>query len=430
MNPRAAAASVRPRARLRVACVLAGLLFALAGTDRAAAAADLSGRIKAFGSRTFLPDDDLLRARRGTPRDEGSLDLRLALRDGSDDGTFDGELAWDVGLRHDSGGFDALPGVGSGGVRDRRLLDLSHSLVSDRTTRVEQRLDRLWGAVRLGEWRVALGRQAASFGNGIVFQPMDLASPFAPTEIDRDYKRGEDMLQVSRPFADGSEVGAVLVGRRGEGSGLDGSAGTSVLHLRTFVGTLATELLAGRHLGDPLAAAGVSGPLGTAVWRLDLVGQRVDGDWRLSGVVNIDWSLVVGARNVYLFAELYRNGFGLDSPTLAGLASRPALQARLARGEVFTLGRHALAIGGTVEWHPLVNQQLLLIEDPGDGSVLVQTTLAWEPDDHQRWQLSAVAPLGGRDEAFGRLVVGRTPEGDPRTLGGGPRMLLRWSRYF
>lgn len=166
------------------------------------------------------------------------------------------------------------------------------------------------------------------------------------------------------------------------------------------------------------------------MWRLDPVSQRVDDDWVVSGIANLDWSLVVMQRNLYLFAEFYRNGFGLDAPSLAGLAARPALRQRLERGELFTTGRHHLALGGMLEWHPLVNQRLLLIREFQDGSHLLQTTLSWEPDDHQRWQISLVVPLGGRGEEFGRFEAGLAPDGEVLTAGGGERLLLRWSRYF
>lgn len=412
---------------MRVLCFLL-LPALLVAVDETQAAPEVSGRIKAFADRTFLPEDDFLRRRDGTPRDRGSLDLRLGMRlPGRSAGALDGEIAWELIARHDSAGIDeplAAPAEGDG---ERFLLDLEHGLVSGTDSRLEQRLDRLWAGVRLGEWRLKAGRQAASFGNGLVFQPMDLFNPFAPTEIDRDYKRGVDMLQLSRPFDDGSEAGLIAVGRR-DGQGPD--LASLALRHRRLAGTLATEVLAGVHLDDPLLAAGLSGPVGTAVWRLDLVTQRVADDWVVSGIANLDWSLVVLRRNLHLFAEFYRNGFGLDAPSITGLDSRPALRRRLQRGELFTLGRHHLALGGTLEWHPLVHQRLLLIREFQDGSHLLQTTLSWEPDDHQRWQFSLVLPLGGRGEEFGRLETGMAPDGRVLTAGGGERLLLRWSRYF
>ena len=51
-----------------------------------------------------------------------------------------------------------------------------------------------------------------SWGNGLVFQPMDLFNPFTPTAVDRDYKPGNDLLLVEmryfeqRPFKEVAEI--------------------------------------------------------------------------------------------------------------------------------------------------------------------------------------------------------------------------------
>ena len=58
------------------------------------------------------------------------------------------------------------------------------------------RLDRLsvtfqpyWGTLQIG-------RQALTWGNGFLFNPMDLFNPFSPTQIDREYKPGDDMVSI------------------------------------------------------------------------------------------------------------------------------------------------------------------------------------------------------------------------------------------
>jgi len=33
-----------------------------------------------------------------------------------------------------------------------------------------------------------------SWGNGLVFSPMDIVNPFDPTAVDTEYKAGDDML--------------------------------------------------------------------------------------------------------------------------------------------------------------------------------------------------------------------------------------------
>lgn len=386
----------------------------------AAAEGELTGRLRVFAARAFLPADDAGRALDDTPRDQATTDLRLTWNDRR--GAFDYELALEVGAAYDT--------AGQGYGADRRALDLGRQQSLGADLGSAQRLDRLWVGTELGSWRLTLGRQAASFGGGLVFQPMDLFNPFSPVEIDRDFKIGDDMLVLSRPFDDGSEIGLFAVGRRGEDDGLDADAGSAAARWRGFLGSVSAEVLAGVHLDDPLAALSLSGPLGTAVWRLDLVGQRVGGDRRLSAVANADWSLVVGGRNVYLFGEYYRSGFGLEDPTLAGLQGKPELLRRVARGELFAIGRHYGSVGATIEWHALVSQNLLLVHEFAGSSQLFQTTFDWRPDDSSIWQFSLVAPLGDRGEEFGRLVAGARPDGSPLTLGGGERLLVRWSLYF
>lgn len=397
------------------------LLFVLLCAGPAASAeGDLTGRWRVFGARTFLPADDLVRALDDTPRDQATTDLRLTWNDAR--GALDYEIALETGAAYDTAGQAYGP--------DRRALDLGVQQSPGADLGLAARLDRFWLGTDLGPWRLTLGRQAASFGGGIVFQPMDLFNPFSPVEIDRDFKAGDDMLVLSRPFDDGSEIGLFAVGRRGEGSGVDADASSAALRWRGFLGSVGAEALLGMHLDDPLLAVSASGPLATAVWRLDVIGQRVDGDLRFSGIANVDWSFVAAGKNVYVFGELYRNAFGLDDPSVAGLQAKPALRRRVERGELFVIGREYASVGATLEWHPLVSQNLLAIHEFADHSQLVQTTIDWRPDDSSIWQFSLVAPLGDRGDEFGGLLAGVGADGSPRTVGGGERLLVRWSLYF
>ena len=405
---------------LVLALLGAGGSAALSAERSAEQKLDLSLRTRLFGARSFLPADDLIRSGDATPRDQVSADLRVT--GAGRRGGVDFEVAAEFEAVYDTAGqaFGA----------DRRLLDLGQQQSLGADTGSSERLDRLWFGADLGAWRLTVGRQAASFGGGLVFQPMDLFNPFSPVEIDRDFKTGDDMLVLTRPFDDGTEVSGFMVARRGNGSGLDADAGSGALRYRGFVGALSAELMLGVHLADPLAAISLSGPVGTALWRADLVAQQVDGTTRLSGVANLDWSFVAAGHNVYVFAEYYHNGFGLQHPSLAGLQAKPDLRRRVKRGEVFVLGRDYLALGASLEWHPLVTQSLLIVHEFADASHLLQTTFDWRPGDTSIWQLSLVAPLGDRGEEFGRLLAGVAADASPLTAGGGERLLVRWSLYF
>lgn len=55
-------------------------------------------------------------------------------------------------------------------------------------------------------WAATLGRQAVSWGNGMVYAPMDLFNPFAPTVVDQDHKAGDDLILVERLFSSGNDA--------------------------------------------------------------------------------------------------------------------------------------------------------------------------------------------------------------------------------
>jgi hypothetical protein len=151
-----------------------------------------------------------------------------------------------------------------------------------------------------------------------------------------------------------------------------------------------------------------------------------DGDIEISGIINLDYSFSVGDDLVYVFAEYYRNGFGVSKmPVSVSMLPEP-LTDRLARGEVFNMMRDYGAIGVAVPWHPLVNQSLTLLLNLHDSSSLVQTSVSYEPGDHQRLQLGLVLPLGRAGDEYGGVPL----LGKEHTSGGGSRLFFRWLYYF
>ena len=79
---------------------------------------------------------------------------------------------------------------------DRRLMDLTDTIKDEDSWFLIQRLDRLYLALLGEKGSLRIGRQAITWGNGFVFNPMDLFNPFPPTAIDRDYKVGDDMINA------------------------------------------------------------------------------------------------------------------------------------------------------------------------------------------------------------------------------------------
>ena len=151
-------------------------------------------------------------------------------------------------------------------------------------------------------------------------------------------------------------------------------------------------------------------------------------DWETSLVVNWSWSWVWGGRNVSAVAEYFYNGFGLKESDYSPENFREDrdLLERLARGELFTIGRHYLAGSLLVELTPLVNVTPNLFFNADDGSALAQLVLQW--DLAQNWQLlaSVAAPFGSSNTEYGGLETGV----DDLTLEVGPSLFAQLAWYF
>lgn len=392
-------------------------------------ALEFDARVKWFGTASALPSHDIQRLQDQTPAYDTNIDLRLMFR--QETGSFRFLVDHSTTLiSGDSFGFFNAPQTTldqSPTDDERRVMDLTWEIEDGSRHRSLHRLDRLAMQYQQGDWSVTLGRQAVSWGNGLVFQPLDLFSPFAPTTVDRDYKAGDDLLLVERLFADGSDVQLLVVGRRDADEDLTGQAGSAAVKWHGFFGEGELELVAAKHYTD--AVYGISGrfPMGGALVRSDIVATHLrDGDWEISGIVNVDYGLTLLERTAYVFAEYFHNGFGVDDIPGSVVALPPELLERLGRGEVFNVMRDYLAVGATLQWHPLWTQSLVVIGNLHDGSSLLQTSLSYEPGDHQRMQFGWVEPLGSAGDEFGGLPL----LGDAITTGGASTVFVRWLYYF
>jgi hypothetical protein len=111
---------------------------------------------------------------------------------------------------------------------DRRLLDLTSVITDDNKFAALHRLDRLWLGYANDKTVLRIGRQAISWGNGLFFSPMDIVNPFDPTQIDTEYKAGDDMLYAQFLRDSGDDVQAAAVFRRNPMNGdVESDEGTS-----------------------------------------------------------------------------------------------------------------------------------------------------------------------------------------------------------
>jgi hypothetical protein len=271
-----------------------------------------------------------------------------------------------------------------------QVLDLSWTLTEGTTHLVFGRMDRLSLGFTQGRVALRVGRQALSWGNGLVFQVLDLFNPFPPNAVDKEYKPGSDMFTAQWLFSNGDDLQGIVVPRRADRSQpLTAAESSAALKWRHLQGSVQVELVGARHYGDTIGGLGVSGNLVGGVWRLDLSLSSADGGGPVTSLVlNFDRSWVWGGRNLYGFLEYFRNGFGATSFDQGLEGMDPRLLDRLRRGDLFSLGRDELASGLRFEWTPLTRLEPSVLVSLHEPSAYLLLHL------HHDWRENLVLDAG------------------------------------
>lgn len=291
----------------------------------------------------------------------------------------------------------------------RRLMNLTDIIRDKGKFAALHRLDRLWLRFSGEKTVVRIGRQAISWGNGFFFAPMDLVNPFDPAAIDTEYKPGDDMIYVQYLRDNGDDLQAAAVIRRDVVSGdVDADEGTITVKYHALTESAEFDLLLAKTYDRPTAGLGANRSIGGAVWRGDVVITDVRSGVKAQVVTNINYSWTWADRNVSGVVEYYYNGFGqkaghYDPPSLA---QNPELLQRLARGETFSLGRHYLAGGLTIEMTPLWQMAPNAFINVADPSALLQLVTQYSLGDNAVLLGAINVPVGGNGTEYGGIESG------------------------
>ena len=424
--------------KLYYALILLFLIICLSAISPAALSEEwqLGGHLKYFLSQSRYDDDNIFsQAGSSSPTDQ-TLNFRLTAKN-------NWATNWDIDIHYElsayhsesieaARNFGPLPTLAGFGIPtdEARLFDLTHVFIDEGKNVAFQRLDRLSIGYTATNYVVRFGRQAVSWGNGMVFQPMDIFNPFSPTAIDKEYKSGDDMAYMQNLFDSGDDLQTVLIPRRDITTGeLDTEVSSLAVKYHTIQGDIDIDLLASRHFADNLLGVGFSANWQGAVLRADLLNAwNTDGS-TLSGIIGINYAWVWSEHNFIGFIEYYRNGYGIDdgdySPT--ALIARPELTSRVARGEIFTLGQDYLTTGLSVELTPRWLFNPLLINNLNDGSWLTQWIATYDWKHNLNLLLGANLPFGDKGTEYGGIPATTTPE---TYIGGGQSVFLQLAYYF
>lgn len=308
-----------------------------------------------------------------------------------------------------------------------QLLDLSHTLHQRGRTRIGHRLDRLnltlnksWGTLRLG-------RQAVSWGNGLIFHPLDLFNPFSPTEVLTDYKAGEDMATATVPLPRLGELQLLTIPRRTENGSVHWDRSSVAGKMNILTDMLQVDLMAAHHFDAAILGLGLTGNIGSAGWRTDITWTEIDSEEKyFSAVANLDRSWVWGQKNWYGLLEFYYHGLGEDEPEMA-LENSDLIQ-RLNRGEIFVLSTMYLSSALELEVSPLVRLNMTTILNLNDASGLMQPTVRWDLAPDLEFIAGATVYGGSGGTEFGGFELS-TP-GDARTIAPSDSVFAWLTAYF
>ena len=265
-------------------------------------------------------------------------------------------------------------------------------------------IDRAQLTYKNNSFRASLGRFPNSWGRGLVFHPLDVFNAFAPTLVDREFKRGNDSLLIEYAFNSGSEF-QVLTTVRKQLLEVHQPSHTCALKYFVPIGNAELELVSARHYGDEIIGMSTAIPAAMLVLRTDVVHTCLHGaECFVSGVMNIDYTFSLLRSPIYIFGEYFYNGIGVRDLSPGYSALSEALTRRLARGDLFSLGKNLLAIGASMSWHPLWNQTVTILTNTDDKSSLLQTYVSFAPTDHANLNFGVRLPFGDPYEEFGDVI--------------------------
>lgn len=376
------------------------------------ARAEFGGHLKSRLIAGAFPTDSLFHDLTGATSLDAEADLRLNLDVGQGPWSFNAsyQLFALYGERVEyTRDLSQGPGLFPGRFPDdeRRLFDLTGVISDDHQFAALQRLDRVWIGYASDKAVVRLGRQAISWGNGLFFAPMDMVNPFDPAAVDDEYKSADDMLYAQFLRGNGDDVQAAVVLRRNPVSGdIESDEGTAAIKYHGVGRNTEYDLLVAVNHDDAMIGIGGNRSIGGAVARGDIVVTDTPSGTSVQLVSNLSYSWTWGGRNMSGAVEYYFNGFGQHDGDydVQSLSSNPELLDRLARGELFSIGRHYLAGSLTVELTPLWLLTPNLFINVEDGSALIQLVTQNSLSDNLTFLGSLNIPVGPDGSEYGGIA--------------------------
>lgn len=371
---------------------------------------EFGGHVKGRLLGQSFPDNSAFNQLAGATAFDIESDLRLNFQASKGQWSFDAayQLFAGYGDRIDPAGL--LPGIPDNRLPDddRRFFNLTKIIDDDGKFVALHRLDRLSLGYTTDKAVIRFGRQALSWGNGLIYSPMDLVNPFDPAAVDTEYKAGDDMLYVQYLRANGHDIQFAYVIRRDVASGdpeLDESSVALKYHGITEEAEF--DLLVAQNYGDTTLGLGGNRSIAGAVWRGDVMVTDSAAGNKVQLVTSLSYSWVWGGKNVSGVLEYYFDEFGQKDERYdtESLSQNTDLLERLVRGQSFTIGRHYVGAALSIEMTPLWILTPTLFANAEDQSALLQIATRNNLRENMEFIGALNLPLGPDGSEYGGIAL-------------------------
>jgi hypothetical protein len=275
----------------------------------------------------------------------------------------------------------------------RRLVDFSPYLVADGGLLLQHNLDRLAVKYAGEKFSLTVGRQVLSWGTGRLWNPTDLVSPFAPTDIDREVRRGADAVRLSISLGATSQLEVLWLPQQkaaDNGAILRGRTNLFGWDFSATVAKYVSDLVFGADFSGDLGPLGAHGE---AAWTVPMNG--IDDAKPLGlqlgfvrAVGGLDWR---PSEKWVLTGEYYFNGFGAQND---GMILAKLRDPRVVRGEIFGAGRHYAGLVATWLATELLTLNVTALVNCSDPSVTIIPVLEYSFEQHVLLRAGGFIPLG------------------------------------
>ena len=282
-----------------------------------------------------------------------------------------------------SGGLSGLFGGGGslfGSSHPLERWDATFDYITDGSTELRTRLERLDVMWSVARFDIDVGRQPLSLGTSHFIGVLDVVAPFAPGDLDATYKPGVDAARLRRGIGMTGEAEIIAVASK------PWNNGALLGRFRSSVKGIDVELVGGRFRKRGFGGLGWEGGIGDyGVWgELALFERRknaekVWGGWSeaaFSGVAGIDINL---PSDFKVGGALMYQDFGVRHPEdLASVYN----DAPFREGWAFLASAGYGLLTVHRRMHPLVDADLAGIFNLVDGSTLWQPRLTVSVGDN------------------------------------------------